>query len=270
MNPAKQIVSFLYGAKYFQTFFERVHSSSLRGMNFGLGTDFNESGELAVLKMLRNHFKNEKELVLFDVGANTGSYSLSLAAEFCELPNLSIYAFEPQREIFSKLLETVSANKHIHAFNLGLGLKNESLLIYSSKEHSALTSLYNRDLKHVNLSLSEQSMVDITRLDDFVRDQNIKKIHFLKLDVEGHELAVLGGANKTMENQLIDFIQFEFGGCNIDSRTFFRDFYNLLNDKYQIYRILRNGLRPVHSYSEKLEIFQLSNFLAVRRDLASF
>lgn len=60
----------------------------------------------------------------------------------------------------------------------------------------------------------------------------------------------------------IDFIQFEFGGCNIDSRTYFQDFYYFLKDNYDIYRIVKNGLRKIDRYSETCEVFLNSNYIA--------
>jgi hypothetical protein len=87
------------------------------------------------------------------------------------------------------------------------------------------------------------------------------------MDVEGNELNILNGAKRMIENDSIDFIQFEFGGCNIDSRTFFQDFFYLLKERYRIYRILKNGLYPIDSYSEKYEIFITTNYLAQRISL---
>jgi len=64
----------------------------------------------------------------------------------------------------------------------------------------------------------------------------------------------------------IHWIQFEFGGCNIDSRTYFRDFFDLLNPQYDVYRLLRNGLFPIRSYHETQEVFTTTNFIAILRD----
>lgn len=68
-----------------------------------------------------------------------------------------------------------------------------------------------------------------------------------------------------LNDGIIDFIQFEFGGCNIDSRTYFQNFYYLLNTKYQIYRILKNGLYSIKKYRETQEIFVTTNYLAQRK-----
>ena len=63
----------------------------------------------------------------------------------------------------------------------------------------------------------------------------------------------------------IDFIQFEFGGANVDSRTYFRDFFHLLKPDFRLYRIVRNGLQPIDHYYEGLEQFNTINYLAAKR-----
>ena len=62
----------------------------------------------------------------------------------------------------------------------------------------------------------------------------------------------------------IDFIQFEFGGCNIDSRTYLQDFWYELKN-YQIKRIIRDGLVDIGVYRESEEMFGNQNFLASLR-----
>ena len=99
----------------------------------------------------------------------------------------------------------------------------------------------------------------------FCEQNKIPSIDFLKLDVEGHELAALKGGKKMFEEGKVKIVQFEFGGCNIDSRTFFRDYYNFFKTDFDLFRILSNGLRPMENYSEKLEVFQSANYLAVKK-----
>jgi hypothetical protein len=106
----------------------------------------------------------------------------------------------------------------------------------------------------------------LTTIDNYCLNNDIEKIYFLKLDVEGHELKVLQGASKMIFDKKIDFIQFEFGGCNIDSKTYFRDFYYLLKDDFNIYRIVENGLFAIKAYKEEYEIFRTINYLAERKD----
>ena len=80
-------------------------------------------------------------------------------------------------------------------------------------------------------------------------------------------MAVFRGAKQMLSERKIRIIQFEFGGCNLDSHTYFRDYYNFFKDEFVLYRILSNGLKRIREYSEKLEVFQSANYLAVRKDL---
>ena len=83
------------------------------------------------------------------------------------------------------------------------------------------------------------------------------------MDVEGHELDVLKGGFKTLA--LAKVVQFEFGGCNIDTRTFFQDFWYLLTEAgFQIHRISEGGPIHISHYSEQEECFRTTNYLAVR------
>ena len=87
---------------------------------------------------------------------------------------------------------------------------------------------------------------------------------FLKVDVEGHELDVFSGAKDALRKGSIKNIQFEFGGCNIDTRTFFQDFWYLLTGYgYTLYRIMPDGsLYRINNYAEKLEAFICTNYFA--------
>ena len=97
--------------------------------------------------------------------------------------------------------------------------------------------------------MDKKEEISLDTIDNYCEEQGIKKIHFLKLDIEGHELSALHGAKKMIANGNIYFIQFEFGGCNIDSATHFQDFYYFLKGKYRIHRILKDGLKEIRHYS---------------------
>lgn len=128
---------------------------------------------------------------------------------------------------------------------------------------SGLASVYKRKLDHLGYYLNKLEKVKMSTIDIYCKENNIDRIHFLKFDIEGHELNALNGANKMLKDKKIDIIQFEFGGCNIDSRTFFRDFFYLLKDNYTIYRILKDGLFEISKYKEQYEIFDTINYLAI-------
>jgi len=116
------------------------------------------------------------------------------------------------------------------------------------------------------IAFREAETVTVQTIDAFSDEQGIDRVDFLKLDVEGHELEVLKGAEQRLTTDRISAIQFEFGGCNIDSRTFFQDFFYLLSGRYYLFRILPNALYRIDEYREVDEVFVTTNYLALHRE----
>ena len=255
-------MNLFWGRRFLQNFYFLLNWFALRGMNYGGGSSFEESGEINALARIANQFKGVR-FVMFDVGANVGHYA-SLAASVVEkLGNHAfIYSFEPARATFLELEKNTASLKNVRRFNLAFHNKTENLILYSDTRLSGLASVYERNLSFVSAQMSLKEEVQAIRLDDFCASHAISRINFLKLDVEGNELKVLEGAGELLKKGLIDNIQFEFGGANIDSRTYFKDFYYLLKSRYDIYRILPKNLEPISNYNERLEIFFTVNYLA--------
>ena len=243
--------------------FEIVYKLSLRGRNIGMPKNHLLSGEKYALEFVKKHFESRKEdIVIFDVGANIGEYSKTVLSIFEN--NSKIYAFEPCKKTFEILTENLAYSKKANLYNLGFSDKKENVKLFFNKNKNSLSSVYDRNLSHLGFKLEDYEFVDLLSIDDFCSNNFIAKIHFLKLDVEGHELKVLNGARNLVENGNIEIIQFEFGGCNIDSRTYFQDFYYYLHLNFKIYRILKDGLYEIDKYSESNEVFIQTNYLAIK------
>ncbi len=227
-------------------------------MNYGFGGNIEESGEKeAVLDILEN--LEDPELNVFDVGAHQGAFSKFLLSNLDK--EINIHAFEPSQHSFDQLSQNMSGNPHVKCHHLALGDKTGSLHLYSDRRGSSHSSLYPRDI--VGFNPIEQ--VAVTTLADFCLENEIGKIHYLKIDAEGAELQILKGAADFVETGTIMNIQFEFGECNQDSRTYFKDFYRLLSPNYDLFLILKDGVVPVRNQSWRNEIFGTSNYLAVLR-----
>lgn len=245
-----------------QAFWEQLFGLTLKRMNYGNGGDFEESGELNVFKLIKNKFTQEEKLIIFDVGANVGNYSKALANFFSS--RATIHAFEPSHTTYGLFMETTNGLPNIIPNNFGLSSMENKEVLYTNLGGSGLASVYHRNLDHFGISMDIEETVNMSTIDKYCREKQIDRIHFLKLDIEGHELKALKGASEMIAAKKIDFIQFEFGGCNIDSRTFYQDFYYMLKDNYRIYRILKDDIVHLPGYQETYEIFITINFLAIR------
>ncbi len=259
------------GKKRLQRWFERLHSLALKGMNYGRASNYAHNGEAWLVDDIRHRITLRQAqgtasptAVFFDVGANQGAFANTIIKAWGGL-NYQLYCFEPSVKTFALLKTHVADLPYVHLVNKGLGEKAEQVELFSDKEGSGLASVYHRDLSHHRINLSMKETIELTTLDQFCAENNIEAIDFLKLDVEGHEMAVLKGASRMVSEGRVGLIQFEFGGCNIDSRTYFRDYFNFFKQKYTLHRILSDGLAPLPVYSEKLEVFQSANYLAVKK-----
>jgi len=256
----EKILSSKYGRKQYQYFFEKIYSISLRGMNYGVSGDFYKTGEVECLKYVKTKLNMSNNIIIFDVGANIGDYSKKILECF-SAQKIQLYSFEPSLA-FEKLKTNIGNKKDVQIINSGLGEKSSTIKLFYDEPGSSLASLYKRRLYHFNINFDKYEEVKITTIDEFCSLNHIEQIDFLKLDVEGHELKVLEGGRNLLEKGKIKFIQFEFGGCNIDSRTYFWDFFYTLKSHYQLYRIVKNGLFPINQYQENYEIFKTINYLA--------
>jgi FkbM family methyltransferase len=251
-----------FGKKRLQPFYEALLRMSLRGMNYGNGGNYEESGELGVLQYINKKLGNEKSIIVFDVGANVGDYANAVYKSLDR--RTIIHTFEPSKKTYESLRRNTSDIKNVILNNFGFGSAVGTLTLYTNRDGSGLASVYHRALGYAGISMDKTEEIHLSTIDNYCHENNIHRIHFLKLDIEGHELSALKGATKMLGNKEIDFIQFEFGGTNIDSHTFFRDFYQLLKTEYKIYRILKDGLAEIPRYNVTCEIFASINYLAER------
>jgi FkbM family methyltransferase len=118
-----------------------------------------------------------------------------------------IVLFEPLEENFEILKNNVSElNANITGYCVALGNKNQNVNMFLSSNNlessSVLKPKVHLDL-HPEVVFSGEETVEMKRLDDF----SFKNYNFINLDVQGYEMEVLKGAEKTLEN--IDYLYCE-------------------------------------------------------------
>ena len=251
------------GRKSLYGFYWTLYKLSLMGMNVGLGSGVSSSGENNVLSFVRDN-SSGGPLVIFDVGANKGQYSSNLL-HYLRGKEISLHCFEPGHETFRILSSTLGSHANVTLNNFGLSNEKSEGQLWYDEAGSGLASLYKRQLDYFGVDFEQSETVMLDTLDNYMAAKNIANIDLLKIDVEGNELNVLHGAERSLSEGKIGAVQIEFGGCNIDSRTFIRDFWNLLSGDFRMFRIMRDGLIEIKKYDERMEMFSCTNFFFSKR-----
>jgi FkbM family methyltransferase len=173
--------------------------------------DFYEDDQI---KYLSNIFKKNKINYFFDIGANSGIYTLIVGKLF---PDVKILSFEPIKATFLKLTKNISLNsnlKNIKEYNYGLSNKNLKLRMKSLIKNGFVQSGGFSVVKNnENLQNLHTEYALFKRTDDEFSIKN--KTVCLKIDVEGHEIFSLDGLNNIFKNNKI-FLQIEIFPSNYD------------------------------------------------------
>ncbi|MFC7304378.1 FkbM family methyltransferase [Streptomyces monticola] len=230
----------------------------------GSGWGWDHRGEaLAAARFLRG----VEHPVIFDVGANYGQWAAGMTAALGDRPH-RMYLFEPQAACHATLAAQASAHRVL--VPAGLGAEPGSAPLHTATPGWSRASFYaQRDGDGADLTRHSDS-VDVRTVDQEMARLGLDHIDLMKIDVEGAEREVLHGARAALSSGRITTLTFEFGAPNLESRTFFRDFWQVLCPAgYAIWRICPGGvLFPVTAYQERLEHFSsVSNYIAsLRRD----
>jgi FkbM family methyltransferase len=141
--------------------------------------------------------------VVLDIGANDGRTVLRLARHLPKLPR--VYAYEPTSGAFRRLCERTAKLPRVEAVRQAVGARAGQVEIYVNPQ-SALSSL---DPAWGEAGARET--VVMTTVDEIVRAHGLERVHFLKIDVEGHDLEVLKGAHRTLSDGRVEIVQVEVG-----------------------------------------------------------
>lgn len=208
------------------------------------------NGEYFLIDQCARHWRN-----CFDIGANEGEYAAHVLEQN---PDCSVVCFEPNVLLHDALnKKNVSDICPVAVGDLcGTVEMNFDLL------DSTQSSMHRR---HGQCRTKD---VPVVTVDACMAERGIGHLSFMKIDTEGHEVAVLRGAAVSIKNQCIGMIQFEYGGTFYDAGTTLRQAYEMLQDNYLICHLFPQGMVPI-PYSERLETFRYSNWVAVSRNIFS-
>ncbi len=169
------------------------------------------------------------DAVVFDVGANLGSMALAFAKRF---PRGKVVAFEPTHPGFARLRENLELNpdlaKRVTAVQTFVSDQSGTTHGLSACSSWKLDGTGAAPHPLHGGSLGAVEGVPAVSLDDYCRDEGVKRLDLLKIDTDGHELAVLRGARGILK-RLRPAIIFEIGLYLLEERGVrVDDYFDLL------------------------------------------
>jgi FkbM family methyltransferase len=147
---------------------------------------------------------------VFDIGANIGLYTLPAALKLRGTG--SVYAFEPVPLWFQRLRENIKLNRlsstsNVFTYNVGLSDKDERCnLVMKEVQGSGMGGISSNYPTQMEKDKTVVIPVQLFRGDDFLLEKGISWPNVVKIDVEGAELAVLQGLEKTLQYSGCRFI----------------------------------------------------------------
>lgn len=143
--------------------------------------------------------------VFVDAGANEGYFS-ALGSKRVE--NGHVFAIEPQSRLIPVITTNAQLNNcvNISIHHLALSDRAGTLQLHLSPDTNSGASSLFRSSK----LLDNTEAVDAKTLDQFVRENEIKRIRFMKVDCEGAEKVIVDGALESLKAHKIEFIAVEF------------------------------------------------------------
>lgn len=150
---------------------------------------------MKLLPYLGEHFR------VFDVGANLGWYGMNIKKR---CPDCKVDFFEPVPNTFCRLKKNIAMNDITDCAvnNIGFIDKTETTTFFYDTVASGASSMTNLR----ELPTTEQIDVQMKTMDEYVAENHIERLDFIKCDVEGAEFLVYrGGENVIAKYQPIIF-----------------------------------------------------------------
>ena len=185
--------------------FERTDDEPINGEKYM----FNKQKYNNIVLDVEENLKNTNNYIKigFDIGASKGT-TINLFDD-CDI----IYAFEPNPVTFEYLQKIKNKHKNkykIFTYDYAISDTNGTAL-FNIMYHDGYSSLLDFDesgnlFKHCNQidngfdKVRCRINVETKRLDTFIEENNIQNIHFIKIDTQGMDLAVIKSLGKYIKN----------------------------------------------------------------------
>jgi FkbM family methyltransferase len=190
------------------------------------------NGEIAFYNKIKNNIN-----VIFDVGCRNDSSFLDFKGE--------VHYFDPCVEFINQLQNNHNDNSKAHFNPFGLSSTTGDIYYYPKYQ-----SFYDRvnsckisdDVNKITLKIKNTA--------EYIEENNINSIDFVKIDTEGHEFEIIKSFGDNINN--VTILQFEYGGTYLDTHVKLEEVINYLKDKNfdGFSYLIHSGLYPISDYTD--------------------
>lgn len=163
-----------------------------------------------ISKLIISQYLPEKPTIL-----EAGGYKGEDTIEMSQLwPESTIYTFEPLPTLFKELQENTQRYNNIICFDFALGNKiKKTPFFVSTIGHDGSSSILEPEEHltiHPEIGFAKKILVNQITIDAWAEENNIKKIDFLWLDLQGAEPLVLQASPKILQTVSVIYTEVNF------------------------------------------------------------
>ena len=242
-----------------------------------ISNDMTKNGEMliqsGVLAACQKDLDKDTRFVVFDVGANIGEWSAAMLGQLKGLAieeRVSLFAFEPVPATAATLRRNLSPDQPgLHIEEVAFSSASGTAVIYvaGSEANAGTNSLYDDPSSGQKKALT----IKLTCVSEFCEARGIRHIHLLKCDTEGHDMEVIRGALRLLQEGRISVLQFEYNHRWAFSRNFLRDVFVAIEHlPYKVAKLQSDHVLVFEKWHPELDRFFEGNYALIHRDATSW
>jgi FkbM family methyltransferase len=240
-----------------------------RRASLDVPNDMRTNGEQYLQRWILDLFPCDRKIHVLDVGANVGQWSASMltaARDAGRAENLDLHSFEPSSYTFSRLSKTLASHP-VNLQQVALSERPGSSVLHMMGPAAGMNSLHA--LPKMPADIATEDVVTTT-LEEYAASARLGEVALVKIDTEGHDLAVLRGAGRLLTEQRIWVAQFEYNWSWIGARSFLYDAFKLLDPAgYRLGKLTPKGVEFYPHWDADLETFVQGNYIAALPGVAA-
>jgi FkbM family methyltransferase len=230
--------------------------------------DLRSNGEWSLQRWVLELSPTDREIHVLDVGANVGRWSsamLTAAQQVGRLDDLHLHIFEPSSYTFALLSEALDGHQ-VSMNCAALSDRCGSAALYVLAPGAGTNSL------HAPAGPGSGGQIEnvaTTTMDSYIDRSGLDHVTLVKIDAEGHDLAVLRGAQALFTQKRISVAQFEYNHRWVYARAFLRDAFEFLEPLgYRLGKLTPRGVEFYPGWDAELEKFVEGNYIACVSEMA--